>query len=42
MLKRLFIWLFDKRVLKAINAGCTYEEVKSLVDQLANKNLSAR
>lgn len=37
MLKRLFIWLFDKRILKAINSGCTYEEVKRFVHQLANE-----
>ena len=34
MFKRLFIWLFDKRVLKAINEGCSYEEVKDLVRRL--------
>lgn len=34
MFKRLLIWLFDKRVLKAINEGCSYEEVKNLVRRL--------
>lgn len=35
MFKRLFIWLFDKRVLEAINDGATYSEVKDLVRRLS-------
>lgn len=35
MFKRLFIWLFDKRVLEAINNGATYNEVKDLVCRLS-------
>lgn len=35
MFKRLFIWLFDKRVLEAINDGATYNEVKDLVRRLS-------
>lgn len=35
MFKRLFIWLFDKRVLEAINNGSTYSEVKDLVRRLS-------
>lgn len=35
MFKRLFIWLFDKRVLEAINNGATYNEVKDLVHRLS-------
>lgn len=35
MFKRLFIWLFDKRVLEAINSGATYNEVKDLVRRLS-------
>lgn len=35
MFKRLFIWLFDKRVLEAINNGATYNEVKDLVRRLS-------
>lgn len=35
MLKKLFIWLFDKRVLKAINEGKSYDEVKDLVRRLS-------
>ena len=34
MFKRLLIWLFDKRVLEAINNGATYNEVKNLVRRL--------
>lgn len=35
MFKRLFIWLFDKRVLEAINSGSTYNEVLDLVRRLS-------
>lgn len=35
MFKRLLIWLFDKRVLEAINNGATYNEVKDLVRRLS-------
>lgn len=35
MFKRLLIWLFDKRVLEAINNGSTYNEVKDLVRRLS-------
>ena len=35
MFKRLFIWLFDKIVLEAINNGSTYNEVKDLVRRLS-------
>ena len=33
-IRRLLTWLFDKRVLEAINRGDSYDEVVSLVDRL--------
>lgn len=32
--RRLLTWLFDKRVLEAINRGDSYDEVVALVDRL--------
>ena len=33
-IRRLLTWLFDKRVLEAINRGDSYDSVVSLVDRL--------
>nr|DAT91750.1 MAG TPA: hypothetical protein [Caudoviricetes sp.] len=33
-IRRLLTWLFDKRVLEAINRGDSYASVVALVDRL--------
>ena len=41
-IRRLLTWLFDKRVLEAINRGDSYDEVVSLVDRLTCDKQEAR
>ena len=36
-IKEWFVWLTSRRVLDAINAGCTYEEVCEVVKEEAAK-----
>lgn len=31
--KEWFVWLTSRRVLNAINAGCTYDEVVAIVNE---------
>ena len=32
-IKEWFVWLTSRRVLDAINAGCTYDEVREIVSE---------
>ena len=41
-LRRLLTWLFDKRVLEAINRGDSYDDVVALVDRLTCDKQEAR
>lgn len=41
-LRRLLTWLFDKRVLEAINRGDSYASVVALVDRLTCDKQRAR
>ena len=41
-IRRLLTWLFDKRVLEAINRGDSYDEVVALVDRLTCDKQEAR
>ena len=36
-IKEFIIWMFSRKVLEAINDGATYDEVDSLVKELASK-----
>lgn len=31
--KEWFVWMTSRRVLNAINAGCTYDEVVAIVNE---------
>lgn len=37
-MKKFFIWMLDKRVLNAINAGASYEEVEQLVTEIMKED----
>ena len=41
-IRRLLTWLFDKRVLEAINRGDSYDSVVALVDRLTCDKQEAR